>query len=86
MKNLMVYFIQVLPKFMECDILIIVNKREVMSMTREEMIDEVIRTNGLEDKWTIWFCELAEDSSISNGALRNAMICATTMPLIEEED
>ena len=71
---------------MECDILIIVNEREVMSMTREEMIDEVVRTNGLEDKWTIWFCELAEDSNVSDSALLNAMICATTMPIIENEN
>ena len=55
-------------------------------MTREEMIDEVVRTNGLEDKWTIWFCELAEDSSISDSALFNAMICATTMSIIENEN
>ena len=55
-------------------------------MTREEMIDEVVRTNGLEDKWTIWFCELAEDDNISDSALFNAMICATTMPLIENEN
>ena len=55
-------------------------------MTRKEMIDEVIRTNGLEDKWTIWFCELAEDSSLSDSALLNAMICAITMPLIENEN
>ena len=48
--------------------------------TREEMIDEVVRTNGLEDKWTIWFCELAEDSNISDSALTNAMICARTVP------
>ena len=75
-----------LTKFMGCDILIIVNEREVMSMTRKEMIDEVIRTNGLEDKWTIWFCELAEDSSLNDSALLNAMICAITMPLIENEN
>lgn len=55
-------------------------------MTRKEMIDEVIRTNGLEDKWTIWFCELAEDSSLNDSALLNAMICAITMPLIENEN
>ena len=54
-------------------------------MTREEMMNEVIRTNGFENKWTIWFCELAEDSSISDNALLNAMVCATTMPAIEEE-
>ena len=75
-----------MTKYLNNAIMIIVNEREVMSMTREEMIDEVVRTNGLEDKWTIWFCELAEDSSISESALLNAMICATTMPLIEEED
>ena len=53
-------------------------------MTREQMIDEVVKTNGLENKWTIWFCELAEDASISDSALLNAMICATTMPEIED--
>ena len=57
-----------------------------MTMSREQMMDEVIRSNGFENKWTIWFCELAEDASISDSALLNAMICATTMPLIEEED
>ena len=25
-------------------------------MTREQMIDEVIRTRGFEDRWTVWFC------------------------------
>ena len=54
-------------------------------MTREQMSDEVVRTNGLENKWTVWFCELAEDASIRDSALLNAMICATTMPEIEEE-
>ena len=55
-------------------------------MTREQMIDEVIRTNGFENKWTIWFCELAEDTSISDSALLNAMVCATTMPTVEMEE
>ena len=54
-------------------------------MTREEMIDKVIRTNGFENKWTIWFCELAENKEISDSALLNAMICALTMSAIEEE-
>ena len=54
-------------------------------MTREEMMNEVIRTNGFENKWTIWFCELAENTSISGNVLLNAMVCATTMPAIEEE-
>ena len=55
-------------------------------MTREQMIDEVVRTNGMENKWTVWFCELAENASISNSALLNAMICATTMPEIEDKN
>ena len=54
-------------------------------MTREQMINEVVKTNGLENKWTIWFCELAEDASISDSALLNAMICARTMPTIEDK-
>lgn len=54
-------------------------------MNREQMIDEVIRTNGFENKWTIWFCELAENKEISDSALLNAMICATTMPMVEME-
>ena len=54
-------------------------------MTREEMIDKVIRTNGFENKWTIWFCELAESKEIADSALFNAMVCALTMPSIEEE-
>ena len=53
-------------------------------MTREEMMNEVIRTNGFENKWTIWFCELAENTSISYIALLNAMVCAITMLAIEE--
>lgn len=54
-------------------------------MAREEMIDKVIRANGFENKWTIWFCELAESKEITDSALFNAMVCALTMPSIEEE-
>ena len=54
-------------------------------MTREEMIDKVIKANGFENKWTIWFCELAESKEITDSALFNAMVCALTMPSIEEE-
>ena len=54
-------------------------------MTREEMIDKIIRANGFENKWTIWFCELAENKEISDSALFNAMVCALTMSSIEEE-
>ena len=54
-------------------------------MTREQMIDEVIRINGFENKWTIWFCELAENKEITDSALFNAKVCALIMPGIEEE-
>ena len=54
-------------------------------MTREQMMDEVIKTNGFEDKWTIWFCELVENKEITDSALLNAMVCALTMPAIEEK-
>ena len=57
-----------------------------MMMTREQMIDEVIRTRGFEDKWTVWFCELTEDTSISDKALQNAMVYALTMPMLDEDD
>lgn len=55
-------------------------------MTREQMIDEVIRTNGFENKWTVWFCELAENNEITDSALESAMVCALTMPGVEMED
>lgn len=58
----------------------------MIMMTREEMMNEVIRTNGFENKWTIWFCELAENTNISDSALSNAMVCAITMPTVEMEE
>lgn len=41
-------------------------------MTKEQMIDEVIRRYGFENKWTIWFCELAE--TLTESQLLNAFI------------
>ena len=55
-------------------------------MDRQKMIDEVIKNNGFENKWTIWFCELAENINITDSALENAMICAITMPTVEMND
>ena len=55
-------------------------------MTREQMIDEVIKHNGFENAWTIWFCELAENKEISDTALESAMVCAITMPTVELEE
>lgn len=53
-------------------------------MTKDEMMTEVIRANGFENKWTIWFFELC-DTNLSNDALMSAMVCATTMPKMEAE-
>lgn len=53
-------------------------------MTREEMMDEVIRTRGMEDEKTIWFCGLCEDSSLTDSALFSAFIVALTFPMEEE--
>lgn len=45
-------------------------KREVIKMTREQMMDEVIRQYGLESIITITFCVAAEDATISDTILR----------------
>ena len=55
-------------------------------MTREEMLTEVIRTRGFENKWTIWFAELMENETISDNVLQNAMVAAITMPLDDEDE
>ena len=55
-------------------------------MTREDMLIEVIKTRGFEDKWAIWFAELSQNVTISDNTLQNAMIVAITMPFDEEED
>jgi len=55
-------------------------------MTREEMLTEVIRTRGFEDKWTIWFADLAENVTVSRNILQNAMIAAIAMPFDNEDE
>lgn len=50
-------------------------------MTREEMIDEVVKTRGMEDEKTIWFCKVCEDSSLTDEALFPAFIVALTYPI-----
>ncbi|MBO5627861.1 MAG: hypothetical protein J5965_02120 [Aeriscardovia sp.] len=55
-------------------------------MTREEMLTEVIRTRGFEDKWTIWFAGLIENETISDSALQNAMVAAIAMPFDDEDE
>ena len=57
-----------------------------MMMTRENMMDEVIRTRGFEDKMTIWFCGLCEDTTMTDSMLYNAMVVALNYVDPEEED
>ena len=54
-------------------------------MTRKEMMDEVIKTRGMEDEKTIWFCELCEDSSLRDETLFLAFIAAVICPIDTEE-
>ena len=55
-------------------------------MTKEEMLVEVIKTRGFEDKWTIWFAELAENGTVSRDTLQSAIIAAIAMPFDDEEN
>lgn len=55
-------------------------------MTREDMLIEVIKTRGFEDKWTIWFAELAENGTVSRDTLQNAMVAAIAMPFDDDEE
>ena len=66
-------------------ILNVSNEREEKEMTRKEMMDEVIKTRGMEDEKTIWFCELCEDSSLRDETLFLAFIAAVTCPIDTEE-
>lgn len=66
-------------------ILNVSNEREEKKMTRKEMMDEVIKTRGMEDEKTIWFCELCEDSSLRDETLFLAFIAAVTCPIDAEE-
>ena len=55
-------------------------------MTRKEkMMDKVIKTRGMEDEKTIWFCGLCENSRIADKALFSAFIVALTYPIDTEE-
>ena len=47
-------------------------RKEVNKMTREQMMDEIIRQYGFECGITIAFCTLAEDSTVSDTDLRKA--------------
>jgi hypothetical protein len=51
-------------------------------MTREQMIDKVVRMFGFENKWTIWFCELAENESITDDSLLSALVALETIDTV----
>lgn len=55
-------------------------------MTKEKMIDEVIKARGFEDELTIWFANLAEDKKISHDYLRYAMIAVLAFRNKEEKE
>ena len=41
-------------------------------MTREQMMDEIIRQYGFENATTITFCALAEDATVETAELQKA--------------
>lgn len=41
-------------------------------LTKDQMVDNVIRKYGFENKWVVWFCELAE--VLTENQLLNAYI------------
>lgn len=55
-------------------------------LTRQEMVNEVISKRGFEDKYTILFAEMAEDSKISDENLEIMMVCMLCIPFEEEEE
>ena len=53
-------------------------------MTKEQMMDDIIRRYGFENKWTIWFCELAE--ILTESQLLDAYILLDANVLCNVED
>ena len=53
-------------------------------MTKEQMMDNVIRRYGFENKWTVWFCELAE--VLTESQLLNTYILLDANVLFDEEE
>jgi 1,4-dihydroxy-2-naphthoyl-CoA synthase len=69
-----------------CVILNVSNEREENKMSKEEMINEVIKMKGLEDKMTIWFCEMCEKSSMNNRELCVAFRLVINYLTYEDEE
>ncbi len=58
-------------------------------MTKEEMMNDVIRKYGFEHPWVILFCELCEeweDEKVRNEGLENLYIIMMAHKEIEEEE
>ena len=56
-------------------------------MTKNEMIDTVIKNNGFENEWTIWFCKLVEDNpDLDENTLLDSMNRAITLGTTEEDE
>lgn len=53
-------------------------------MTREEMMDKVIRNRGFEDKYTVWFCQMCEEVENDHAVL--AAFIAITAGLVDENE
>lgn len=43
-------------------------------MNREEIMDTVMRTRGFEDKYTIAFCTLCEDTTVADDIIIKAFV------------
>ena len=50
-------------------------------MTKEQMMNEIIKTRGFEDEITIWFCKLCEENKLSEERLKDAMIASLVVPI-----
>ena len=48
-------------------------------MTREQMMDAIIKKFGFEDGRTIWFCSMCEDKSLTDYTIENAFITLDTL-------
>ena len=60
-------------------------EKDENKMTREKMMNKIIKTRGMEDEKTIWFCGLCEDFRLTEDALFSAFIVALTYPIDTEE-
>lgn len=49
------------------------------TMTREQMMDNIIKKYGFEDARTVWFCNLCEDKTTTDYTVENAYIVLETM-------